>query len=163
MAEVIAQSDWVNKSVIVGKICVVIIICGQVAWCKNRISSLQKIISWITSIREIKCLVLFDDFLSIVPNTSSVVYAVCQISWNLANSRVLNLSKETYSNISPLNYLINNIIILVVLGYHWIIVRHLKLVVIRIDFLNFIKLMNWFQVTFHWILQRNFSVIDSSL
>lgn len=163
MAEVIAQSDWINKSVIVGKICVVIIICGQVAWCKNRISSLQKIISWITSIREIKCLVLFDDFLSIVPNTSSVVYAVCQISWNLANSRVLNLSKETYSNISPLNYLINNIIILVVLGYHWIIVRHLKLVVIRIDFLNFIKLMNWFQVTFHWILQRNFSVIDSSL
>lgn len=69
MAEVVAQSDWVNESVVVFKVGIVVVISRQIASGEDRIGGFQNIVSRVTGIRVIGGLILFDDLLGTIPDT----------------------------------------------------------------------------------------------
>jgi len=80
VAEVIAQSNWVNKSVIVFKVGIVVVISRQIASGEDRIGCSQHIVSRVTSIRVIGGLILFDDLLGTIPDTRTIANTLSKVS-----------------------------------------------------------------------------------
>jgi hypothetical protein len=64
---------------------------------------------------------LLDDLLGVVPDRACIIGAISQVTRDLPNGRVLNLSQETEGDVSPLESLTPNIItvLCLVLEYNW--------------------------------------------
>jgi hypothetical protein len=80
VAEVVTQSDRINKGVIVFKICIVVVIGRQITSSEDGISSFQNIIGRVTGIRVIGGLILFDDLLGVIPDAGSIANTLGKIS-----------------------------------------------------------------------------------